>query len=72
MDVMGGVMAARISNAEAKRLGLTVDKKKRTTRKEAAGPFRSRCWTCEEEFDTQAAETRHVLATRHSRYEVIF
>lgn len=61
-----------MSEKEARRAGLLPRKSKRTTRKEAEGPFRSQCWTCEEVFDTQAAETRHLLATRHTRYEVIF
>ena len=66
-------MSGRISVAEAKRLGLLdPQKKKRTTRKEAPGPFNSRCMVCQEEFTTIASEDRHLLATKHGRYEVIF
>ena len=42
----------------------------RTTRKVARGPYVSECFDCGEAFTTQAAETRHVAATRHARYQL--
>jgi len=66
-------MTARLTEAEARKLGLDVPKKKaRTTRKTAAGPYHTRCKKCGEEFTTQAAEDRHLKVTRHVRYELVF
>ncbi len=62
-------MTARMSKAEAQRLGL-INRKPKTTRKAAArNGAVSRCTTCDETFTTDAAETRHVNTTRHPRYE---
>jgi hypothetical protein len=65
--------AARMSAAEARRLGIVgaPPARKRTTRKEAHGPYRVRCVTCRETFATGAAETRHHEATGHNRYELV-
>jgi len=64
-------MAARLSKAEAKALGLPVPAPTKT-RREASGPYLTVCRTCGEEFTTMAAETRHLVDTHHARYEVIF
>ena len=67
-------MIARISAAEARALGIDTDEKpsrKRTTRRTARGPYRTICIDCGEVFTTQAAETRHVDATRHCRFDLI-
>lgn len=45
--------------------------KVRTTKKEAAGPYHTRCVTCDEEFHTMAAEDRHVDKHDHYRYELL-
>jgi len=63
-------VAARLSKAEAKALGLPVPKPTKT-RREASGPYLTRCKTCQEEFKTMASEDRHVRDTHHARYEVI-
>jgi hypothetical protein len=67
--------AARMSAADARRLGIVgaPPARKRTTRKEAHGPYLTRCTTpdCGETFSTGAAETRHHEATGHRRYELV-
>lgn len=67
-------MPARLTKAEAKRLGLDVPdeatgKRKRTTRKTGKGPYLTICHDCQERFTTQAAEDRHLNETRHARYD---
>ena len=65
-------MAARLTEAEARALGLDVKAKRaRTTRKTAAGPYRTICKTCDVVFETSAAEDRHVADTGHARYEIV-
>jgi len=62
----------RMTVAEAKAAGLLDPKpgKKRTTRKAAPRDKAvSRCVMCGETFTTDAAEGRHLVATRHARYE---
>lgn len=67
----GAAVAARLTPAQAVKLGL-IEKpaKKRTTRTEAKGPYRTRCCTCREEFTSIAAEDRH-LSGAHWRFEVV-
>lgn len=61
---------ARMSKAEAAKLGL-IDKKPKTTRKAAKRDGAvSRCVSCGETFTTDAAETRHVAAG-HARFETV-
>lgn len=66
-------MSARLTAAEARALGLPAPRPApRTTRKEVTGqPYHSRCVACDEEFDTVAAEDRHLTATHHARYDVL-
>lgn len=70
--------AARLTAAEARtalakrryEIPDAVTPRRRTTRKAVprAG-YRSTCHTCAAVFTTDAAETRHVNATGHARYE---
>jgi hypothetical protein len=66
-------VSARLTAAEARALGLPAPgPAPRTTRKEVTGvPYHSRCCTCDEQFTTMAAETRHLDATDHYRYDVL-
>jgi len=66
-------MPARITPAEAKRLGVEVPAtaRRRSTKKVAPGPYHSRCTTCQEEFDSYADEDRHLVKTHHARYSVL-
>ena len=62
-------MAVHLTAAETRALfGLGAPK--RTTRRTARGPYASECYDCGEAFTTQAAETRHVNATGHARYQL--
>lgn len=64
-------MTAYITEAEARRLGITLPAtKKRTTRKTAGGPRHTRCTSCGAEFRSSAAEDDHV-APGHSRFELV-
>ena len=65
-------MPAHLTPAEARALGIDAPKagRTRTTRKVARGPYASVCFDCGEAFTTQAAETRHLNATRHARYQL--
>lgn len=65
----------RLSEAEAKRLGLSADGKPalptaRKPRRSRLGDYLSRCRDCQEEFRSAAEEDRHVERTRHARYEL--
>lgn len=64
-----------LSDGEARRLGITPAKpaRRRTTRRVAHGPYRTRCTAadCGETFTTGAAETRHHEATGHRRFELV-
>lgn len=66
-------MAARITAAQARALG--IDPKvgrTRTTQRAAKGfPYRTQCTTCATIFDTRAAEDRHVNETRHGNYRLL-
>jgi hypothetical protein len=66
-------MVARITAAEAKRLGIeTKVGRTRTTSRTAKGvKYHTICVECGEEFTVQAAEDRHVDDTRHARYALI-
>lgn len=65
-------MPIKLTPAQAKALGLEARTKIRQTRKTIKGePYWSRCTWCDETFTTQAAETRHVEETKHTRYEVL-
>ena len=62
-------MIARLSEKEARALGLTAPKgKRKRTRGIAKGPYETICHDCEEVFVTQAAETAHLEETGHARY----
>lgn len=67
-------MPAHLSAGQARALGLVQSPRndaQRKTRREASGPYLTRCVTCHQEFDTRAAEDRHVNQTRHARYEAL-
>jgi uncharacterized C2H2 Zn-finger protein len=69
-------MAARLTEAEARALGITGVKaaRKRTTRKQVGaddGPYRTRCTTCGEVFRSEPAEDRHIATTTHRRIELL-
>lgn len=66
-------MTARISEADARRLGLTAPTKrsKRTTKGSGRAGATSRCHDCELEFTSDAAEGRHLADTGHARYESV-
>jgi hypothetical protein len=64
-------VTAHLTAAEARRLGIDVPAPRRRTTRRAlprAGSV-SVCHTCGERFTTDAAETRHVAATFHARYD---
>ena len=64
-------MPAHLTAAEAKALGVDVKAARpRSTRRTAAGPYRSRCHDCGETFSTRASETRHV-APGHCRFDTL-
>ena len=64
-------MAAHLTAAQARALGIDVPAPRpRPTRKALArGRQVSTCHDCGEQFTTDAAETRHVAATFHARYD---
>lgn len=66
-------MAARLTKAEAKKLGIVVEQqaRKRTTRKTAKAAYHTQCVTCGERFDSEAAEERHLVEHHHARYELV-
>lgn len=67
------MVTAHLTAAEARKLGLAVpDTTPRRTTRRALPRDRavSTCHTCGVQFDTDAAETRHVAATFHVRYDV--
>lgn len=65
-------MAARLTAAEARAIGLDVKPTRaRTTRKVAKGRYHTTCHTCGEHFMTIASEDRHLAAhPDHRRYEL--
>jgi hypothetical protein len=64
-------MAVRLTPAQARAIGVDTAAPKRTTRRAAAGPYHTRCTRCGEEFTTEAAEERHLIAAHHARYELV-
>jgi hypothetical protein len=65
------VTAARLTRADAKRLGLDVPASG-PSRTVARAPYHTRCMSCGAVFVTQAAEDRHVDAVGgHVRFELI-
>lgn len=64
-------MAARITAAQARKLGIEAPAGKVRTRKTAKGPYRTVCCACETEFHTEASETRHLNETGHGRYRLV-
>lgn len=66
-------MAVQLTAAQARAAGIDVTTKTRTTtRRTVKGqPYLTVCSTCGFESRTQAAEDRHILDTRHCRYELV-
>jgi hypothetical protein len=68
-------VSVHLTAAQARALGITgvAPAKVRTTRKEATGPYRTRCATptCHVEFSTMTNESSHFAATGHCRYDLI-
>lgn len=61
-----GTATVRVTAKEAAALlGNAKTAKKRTTRREASGPWHMHCVTCGQCFTTQAGQDRH----EHNRYE---
>jgi len=64
--------AARLTRADAKRLGIELPASTRTPSRVARAPYHTRCMSCGAVFTTQAAEDRHVDAVGgHLRFELI-
>lgn len=64
-------MTVHLTEAEARRLGFTAKARARPTRRtEPRAGAVTVCHVCGERFSTDAAETRHVEATRHARYQL--
>ncbi|MCD6056486.1 MAG: hypothetical protein K0Q89_16 [Thermomicrobiales bacterium] len=68
-------MSVHLTPDQARKLGIDVKatKRKKTTGRHAPAAECSdtRCCTCGEIFTTIAAEDRHVVETRHARYESV-
>lgn len=63
-----------LTPGEAKRLGINVPGGRIKTTSKAvpvAQCAATRCCTCKEVFETQAAEDRHFDQTKHRRYEMV-
>jgi len=70
-DGDGAVVVARVSAAEARRMGVDVPPSSRS-RTVARAPYHTRCMTCGAVFTTQASEDRHVdLVGGHVRFELV-
>lgn len=69
-------MVARLSASEARRLQLPQgpagrQPAKTRQRKVAKGAYHTACISCGVEFNTRAAEDRHLDETHHARYELV-
>lgn len=65
-------MSARLSEREAAALGLVAKRSSRTTRKQATGPYRTRCVVDGVVFTRQVDEDRHFAAhPDHRRYDTV-
>ena len=75
-------MPAHLTAAQAKALGIEAGGEdvvagagkspaRTRQRRTARGPYASECYDCGEAFTTQAAETRHLNATHHARYQLV-
>jgi hypothetical protein len=67
-------MAARISQAEARALGLSAPENSGRSRKskpvrKRKRTYHTRCVSCGMEFTTEASEERHLADNHHARYE---
>ena len=65
--------AVALTAKQAKALGITATDPTPSTptrRRRARSPYSTVCHDCGETFTTQAAETRHLDATRHCRYQL--
>ena len=69
-------MTVHMTAAEFRALGregqdVDVQPAKVRVRRTAKGPYHTVCRACSMEFNTKAAEDRHVVETRHARYEMV-
>lgn len=64
-------MTLHLTPEQAVALGLIDRKPPRGTRKTMKGAYHSRCCHCPDEFTTEAAETRHLNETGHTRFNTI-
>ena len=67
-------MIARMTAAQARAAGIdlsTARPAKVRTRRVAKGHYHTRCHTCGDEFNTMAAEDRHLNDTGHRRYAIV-
>lgn len=73
LDGRAALMVARLSAAEAKKLGIdTKVGAKRRVRRSAKGPYHTVCKCCGEHFHQRAAEDEHLDRTRHPNYLLVW
>lgn len=64
-------MTVRLTAAQARALGVEAKGKVRRRTTVKGEPYHTICTTCRTEFHTQAAEDRHLVDTRHARFELV-
>jgi hypothetical protein len=65
-------MAARLTVAEARALGIDVGATTSTRQRTVArAPYHTRCTTCDERFTVEARERRHSDSEHHWRFELV-
>lgn len=65
------MVTVRMSEAEARKAGLTKAKKRTTRNAAPRDKAETRCCTCGEVFTGDTAETNHVERVGHYRYEMV-
>lgn len=68
----GSTVPARVTEAEARAMGLDVKVRRRKNRSEARGAYHTRCTHCEATFDSVTQEDKHLaFHPDHTRYELV-